>query len=159
VAATYGDGCFSSRETQWSIHVEPAIDPSRSDVGTIQVAPRPDGSLTGILVITPRDKYGNPIGPGRVGDITVTGAPGTTVTGPVLDNGDGSYSIPVRWGPDGQPGIVVGQPGRPPVVLTSGGTTPVAPPGSGLGRCRYCWILVLLLLLALLLVIWLLLMK
>lgn len=157
VVATYGEGCVSSRELQWSMHVEPAIDPGRTTVGVIQVAPRPDGTLTGILVITPRDPYGNPIGPGRGGDLTVTGAPGTTITGPVLDNGDGSYNVPVGWGPDGRPGVVISQPGRPPVVITPGPAMPVAP--GGLGRCRYCWILVLLLILALLVALWLLVMK
>ena len=52
-------------------------------------------------------------------DVTVTGAPGTTVTGPMTDNGDGSYTVPVDWNAasDNGPGIVIGQPGRPPVVV------------------------------------------
>lgn len=117
--AEYGSACRGRREASWSVHVEPGIDPGATDV-----------TLTpGGLTIRPRDRYGNPLGPGRGDLITVTGTPGTTVTGGVVDNGDGSYQVPATWGSGTRPGLVVGQPGRDPAVL--------APPGgpSGAGGC------------------------
>jgi hypothetical protein len=39
----------------------------------------------GTVTITPRDRYGSPLGPGRGDQIPVSGAPGTT-TGTVVDN-------------------------------------------------------------------------
>ncbi len=147
--ATYGTDCVATRELQWSVHVDPAVDPSRTQVSTTQTGTRPDGTLEGTVTITPRDPYGNLIGPGRQGGLTVTGAPGTTVTGPIRDNGDGTYTVPVAWNPavDG-PGVIVGQPGRPPVI--------VGPPARPVKSCRFCWFLValLVLLVVLLLLLW-----
>jgi hypothetical protein len=50
---------------------------------------------------------------------TVSGAPGTEVILPLMDNGDGSYRFPGIWDPSaGQsPGVVIGQPDRPLVVV------------------------------------------
>ena len=80
-------------------------------------------------MIVPRDRFGNHLGPGRGEDLTLGGGPGTTVTGPVQDNGDGSYTVPVAWDPaSGGPSIVVTQPDRPAVVLS--------PPG---GAAALCW--------------------
>jgi len=103
------------------------------------------------VTITPKDKYGNNLGPGRGDGIAITGIPGTTVTGPAVDNGDGTYTVPVSWdpGPGYDPGVGIGQPGRPPVV---GGRKPRR-------RCWACKLLVCLLLLLVLalLLLWLLL--
>jgi hypothetical protein len=69
------------------------------------------------------------------------------VTGPVTDNGDGSYTVPVTSDPSvGNPGVIIGQPGRPPVIVHG--------PESGKDRCanwkiRF-WIMVLVALLLLL---------
>ncbi|HET9640981.1 MAG TPA: trypsin-like peptidase domain-containing protein [Allosphingosinicella sp.] len=146
--ATYGEGCISSRELQWSIHVGAAVDPGRTDVTVVRTGTRVDGRATGTVTITPRDPFGNLVGPGR--DLTVSGTPGTTVTGPATDNGDGTYTVPVAWDPEsGEPGVVVGQPGRPPVVLTPPGTGPEG------HSCRWCWLIALLLLLLSILLLWL----
>jgi hypothetical protein len=143
VVASYGTECVSTREIQWSAHVGPSVDPSRTTITIRQTATRPDGTVTGTVTLVPRDLYGNNVGPGRGGDMRISGAPGTTVTGPVKDNGDGSYTVPVSWEPAaGAPGVVIGQPGRPPVVIG-----PTKPPGK---TCKYCWLLVWLLLLLLL---------
>jgi hypothetical protein len=118
--ATYGEDCRASREALWSVHVEPGIDPGRTTV-TI------DG---GTLVVVPRDRYGNPLGPGRGDRFTVTPLPGVRVTGPVRDKGDGSYQVPISWDPaTTTPGVVVQQPDRPPVPLTPTGS--VTPPSHG----------------------------
>ena len=79
-------GCSATREAFWSVHVEPAIDPKRSDVILVNVSDRPDGRH-GTLVITPRDSYGNPLGPGRGDRFTVSPAAGVKVTGPVQSCG------------------------------------------------------------------------
>jgi hypothetical protein len=140
--ASYGEECVATRELVWSLHVDVGIDPSRTDVVV-----QPPGRL----VITPRDRFGNKIGPGRGDGFTVTGGAGTTVTGPVLDNGDGSYTVPVAPGPGG-PSVVIAQPDRPPAIVS-----PPSQPDSGtLGGCL-SWITIWILLaiiVVLLLVLW-----
>ena len=139
--AGYGEGCTATRELLWSVHVDAGVDPSRTVV-TVNVS-----GGTGTITFIPKDKYGNNLGPGRGDGFTVTGVPGTTVTGPVTDNGDGSYTVPVTSDPSvGNPGVIIGQPGRPPVIVHG--------PESGKDRCanwkiRF-WIMVLVALLLLL---------
>ena len=129
--ATFGDGCIASREAFWSITVHPSIDPGKTTVVV-------DGNT---IRLTPLDIYGNPLGPGRGNVFTVSPLPGVTFTGPVTDNGDGSYSVPAKWDPSltTQPGVVVTQPDRPPVPLVPGGATGKLPTG-----CAPTWLLWLL---------------
>jgi hypothetical protein len=129
--ATYGDTCVATREAIWSLHIDVGVDPGKSDVSVNLGSPGPGGNRTGTVTITPKDVYGNDLGPGRGDGITVTGVPGTTVTGPAVDNGDGTYTIPVSWDPGSgdEPSVVVGQPGRPPVVVG-----PKAKP-----KKHHCW--------------------
>jgi hypothetical protein len=117
--ATYGDDCAATRELLSSLHVDVGIDPGKTEVTTILGGRNPDGSRDVTVVITPRDRYGNHVGPGRNDGLRVTGVPGTSVTGPAVDNGDGSYTIPGRWRPGSghEPGVVIEQPGRPPAIL------------------------------------------
>ena len=145
--AGYGDGCRGQREAVWSVDVQPGIDAGRTSVVLTAGAPGAGGSRTGTVRITPRDRYGSALGPGRPDRFGVAGQPGTTVTGPASDVGDGSYDVPVTWGPTSRdPGIMVTQPGRDPVPL--GPTT-----GAGAWWCRYPWLLWLLLLVILVLVL------
>jgi len=143
--ATYGDTCTATRELLWSLHVDPGIDSSRTTVTT-----NVSGG-TGTITLVPKDKYGNNLGPGRGDGLSITGAPGTTVTGPVRDNGDGSYTVPVSWDPSSEDGtgVVIGQPGRPPVVVHD-------PKVKGKDRCsKWKFLFWLMLLIALvLLLLW-----
>jgi hypothetical protein len=137
--ATYGETAKGRREAVWSIHVEPGIDPVTTTVVVVG----------GVLVVTPRDRYGSPLGPGRGDRITITAQPGTHFTGPVTDQGDGSYAVPVEWDPDvsGAPAVVVTQPGRDPIAVG-------APPTSGRGCPRWlCWLLGVLVVVLLVLVV------
>jgi hypothetical protein len=133
--ATYGEGCNATRELLWSVHVDTGVDPSRTAV-TVNVS----GGM-GTITFIPKDKYGNNLGPGRGDGFTVTGALGTMVTGPVTDNGDGSYTVPVTYDPStgDNPGVVIGQPGRPPIIVHG--------PGSGKDPCGHWknlfWIMLL----------------
>jgi hypothetical protein len=115
--ATYGEGCRATREAFWSIHVEPGIDPGRSDVTLVGVSNQPDG-LHGTLVVTPRGVYGNPLGPGRGDKFTVSPLPGVKIAGQVKDQGDGSYGVSVVWDVSVVPGVLVNQPDRDPVTMT-----------------------------------------
>jgi hypothetical protein len=126
--ATYGTGCRTSRQAIWSLHVEPGIDPGRSDVTLVDVTGVPGGS-SGTLVIVPRDIYGNPLGPSRGGAFTASPMPGVQINGTVKDRGDGSYGIGVVWGSSVPPGVVVQQPDRDPVPLVPPSAT--VPPGIG----------------------------
>jgi hypothetical protein len=119
--AMYGENCRASREALWSVHVEPGIDPGRTTVTL-------DGDT---LVLVPRDRYGNPLGPGRGDRFTVSPLPGVSVTGPVQDKGDGSYQVPIAWDPASvTPGVIVQQPERPAVPLTPTGS--ITPPSHGI---------------------------
>ena len=134
--ATYGETYPGRREAVWSLHVEPGIDPAKSTVTVVGSVGVARGGRAGWIVVTPRDRYGSPLGPGRGDRVTLTVQPGTQLTGGVTDNGDGSYSVPVAWDPSvpGAPAVVVTQPGRDPVVL--------GPTARG-GRCPrwLCWLL------------------
>jgi V8-like Glu-specific endopeptidase len=145
--ATYGDTCNATRELLWSLHVDPGIDPLRTTITTSVTGG------TGTIMVVPKDKYGNNLGPGRGDGLSITGAPGTIVTGAVRDNGDGSYTAPVKWTPSlgDSPGVVIGQAGRPPVVVHD-------PKVRGKDRCRIWKILFSLMLLValVLLLLWLL---
>jgi hypothetical protein len=126
------------------------IDPSRTGVTTTDTGTRADGTHTVIVTVTPRDQYGNNLGPGRGDGIAISGTPGTTVTGPPQDNGDGSYGVPGVWDPSsGQPpGVVVSQPGRPGVVVQE----PAAKEDCRKWKILF-WLLLLLLLILLILLL------
>jgi hypothetical protein len=123
--AAYGDTCTATRELLWSLHVDPGIDPSRTTM-TANIS-----GGTGTIIVIPKDKYGNNLGPGRGDGFSMTGTPGTMVTGPVRDNGDGSYVAVVSWdaGLGNSPGVIIGQPGRTPVIVYD-------PTVRGTDRCR-----------------------
>ncbi len=145
--ATYGEECTATRELLWSLHVDVGIDPKRTDINTTVGGTHSDGKSDVTIVFWPRDKYGNNLGPGRLDGLSVTDAPGTTVTGPVLDNGDGSYTVPGVWDPTtgNPPGVVIGQPGRPCVAVVE------AKPATTHGYPRWILLWWLLLILALIL--------
>lgn len=142
--ATYGDSYEATRELSWSVYVDAGIDASDSVVTTTVVGGRPGGGKDITLTIVPRDRYGSHLGPGRADGIDVSGGPGTMITGPPRDNGDGSYTYTATLDPGvAQPTVVVGQPGRPPVVV---GGAAAPPPGTARGRCgRWLWLLCLIL--------------
>jgi hypothetical protein len=116
--ATYGE-CRGTRELVWTVHVDVGIDPGRTDVKTDPLGPRPDGHECLRMTFTPRDKYGNRVGPGRANDMAITARPGTMLTGPVHDLRNGDYQVDLCWDPasTSPPGIVIGQPGRTPVPV------------------------------------------
>ncbi|MFL7871943.1 MAG: trypsin-like peptidase domain-containing protein [Anaerolineales bacterium] len=119
--AKYGKYCASTRETQWAVHVEPGIDPDRSVTSMVDVVEMPDGRH-GTLVITPRDRYDNPLGPGRGDSFTVMPLPGVVLNGNVRDRGDGSYGVNIVWdvSVSAIPGVLVSQPDRDPIVIRPG---------------------------------------
>jgi hypothetical protein len=117
--ATYGSDCTGMREIMWSLHVDVGIEPGKTTVTTTDLPPRPDGGACYRLTFTPRDKYGNQLGPGRADGFTVQAQPGSTPSGPVTDLGNGSYQVDVCTDPGSinPPQIGIVQPGRPPVVM------------------------------------------
>ncbi|HJR79348.1 MAG TPA: vWA domain-containing protein [Anaerolineales bacterium] len=117
--ATYGEECTATRELLYSLHVDVGVDPTRTDISTTVAEQRPDGTREIQVTITPRDRYGNLLGPGRADQLSVSGNTGTTVSGPVSDLDNGSYSIPAVWdrSSGNAPGIVIGQPDKPCIVV------------------------------------------
>jgi V8-like Glu-specific endopeptidase len=118
--ATFGQDCVGSREATWTVYVSLGIDPDHTQVQTEPLGTLPDGRDHVRVTITPRDRYGNYLGPGRGDAIQVDGAPGSEPVGGLVDRGDGSYTLDVAWDPDADtpPGVAITQPGRPAVVVT-----------------------------------------
>ena len=118
--ATYSEDCIGTRELVWSIHVDVGIDPGQTTVTATPLGTGPGGGPCVRLTFTPRDRYGNLLGPGRSDAFTVEPQPGSTPSGPVTDLGHGVYQVDVCSDPGSldPPAIGVVQPGRPPVVLT-----------------------------------------
>ncbi|WUR11734.1 vWA domain-containing protein [[Empedobacter] haloabium] len=116
--ATYGE-CDGMRELVWTMHVDVGIDGGRTLVSTEPLGADADGRDCLRLTFTPRDRYGNRFGPGRAADMTVAPRTGTVLTSPVTDLGNGSYRVDLCWdlAAGEPPGITIGQPGRPPVVV------------------------------------------
>jgi hypothetical protein len=128
--AVYGEGCRARREITWAAHVDVGIDGGRSDVRTDET-----GGGRARVTVTPKDRFGNRLGPGRLdafGFMPI--GPGRLVGDPV-DNGDGSYSQTVDPGPVGPiaPGLAIAQPDRPPTTLSSDVRSTPGGSGSGSG--------------------------
>jgi V8-like Glu-specific endopeptidase len=117
--ASYGIGCIGTRETSWATYVSIGVDPGSTIVTTDPVGMGPDGSVGVQVTLTPRDRYGNYLGPGRLGEFAITGQPGSVLTSGVRDTGDGSYTLDLNWDPDSStpPGVSIAQPDRAPVGI------------------------------------------
>jgi hypothetical protein len=85
------------------------------------------------------------------GLVDVAPQPGTQITGPVRDNGDGTYDVPASWDPGapGAPGVLVSQPGRDAVPLVP----PEARPQPHLGCLVWLLVAIILVLLVVLLIV------
>ena len=118
--AIYGVNCLSSREVLWTVHVDVGIDPGKTTVLTAPTGTTgPDGCVVIRATITPRDRYGNLLGPGRQDAFSLTGTVGTHVIGSVQDKNDGTYTVDLCWDSESEtpPGVIVTQPDRPPFGL------------------------------------------
>jgi hypothetical protein len=148
--AAYGEGCAATREAFWSLHVDVGVDPGQTTVTVDERATRPDGTRLVDIRVMPRDRYGNHLGPGRTTALDMSGTPGTQPTGPLVDNGDGSYTQPATWDPTSGslPGVVIGQPGRPPIVVLQSDR-----PGGKTGCLPWIIVAILLVLVVVLLVL------
>ncbi len=147
--ARYENGAPGAREAQWAVHVALGIDPVKSTVVLTGVRTQANGARGGQLVVTPRDRFGNRLGPGRPELLPVVGGTGTTI-GPVSDNADGSYTVDATWDPAtvSSPSIVIMQPDRPPATLVPNGAAGPARRG-----CR-SWLVVLAIIIVVLFVAW-----
>src|SRR5581483_4102510 len=102
----------------WSAHVEVGIDATATTVTTTPVG---TGGGCVRMTFTPTDKYGNMLGPGKGDAFTLVAQPGSTISGPLRDVGNGSYQVDVCADTSGgtltAPSVGLQQPGRPPVVV------------------------------------------
>lgn len=115
--AEFVDGCTASRETFWSAQVEVGIDAGRTTASTTVLGTASDGRRHVRVTVTPRDAFGNHLGPGRIGQFDVAPTSGSELTGALVDLGDGSYVHDVFWEPEpgsARPGLIITQPDRPP---------------------------------------------
>jgi hypothetical protein len=146
--AVFGDVCQTSRETSWSVYVSAGIDPKTTTVNTKTLGTLSGGRKRVLVTVTPKDLYGNFLGPGRIGDFEVGDLPGSQPQGPLVDAGDGSYVQEVAWDPTFGlgPGLALTQPDRPPVIAGKPASTPARP-------SRGCFLLLLVAVLAILLTV------
>ncbi len=117
--ALYGGASApGAREVLWSAHVEVGIDATATTVSTTPVG---TGAGCVRMTFTPRDKYGNMLGPGKGDAFTLVPQPGSTISGPLKDLANGSYQVDVCADSSGgtltPPSVGLQQPGRPPVVV------------------------------------------
>ena len=117
--ASYGNpGAIGAREVLWSAHVEVGIDASAT---TVTTTPLGTGGGCVRFTFTPKDKYGNLLGPGKGNAFVLVPQPGSTISSAVTDLGTGSYSVDVCPDTSGgvltAPSVGIVQPGRPPVVV------------------------------------------
>ncbi len=122
VNAAYGQGCLSSREANWAIYVSVGIDPDNTDVKTQIIETLPGGKQRVTISFTPKDKYGNYLGPGKLGELTVFPAAGNELTGDISDLENGTYVQEVikEADPTTIPGITIVQDERPPILICPG---------------------------------------
>ncbi len=151
---TYGHDCAGMREATWSIHVGVGIDEDATDITTSVIGTGPGGTVRVRVTLFPRDRYGNPLGPGGTLDFDIAGVPGSTPQGPVTDNWDGSYTVEVLHDPGSGrgPGVSVTQPGRPSVCLEEEDDVPELPL-PGIGRFAWYWIVIAILVVIILILI------
>jgi hypothetical protein len=117
--ARYTQDCTGTRELVWSIHVDIGIDPGKTTVTTTPLGEGPDGGHCVRMTFTPRDKYGNMLGPGRLDGFKIVAQPGSTPSSTVHDLANGSYQVDVCSDPGSvsPPSIGIAQPGRDTVVV------------------------------------------
>lgn len=139
----YGHDCKGMREASWSAHVAVGIDEDATDVTTTVVGSGPDGTDRVRVTFVPKDRCGNLVGPGHAPNFTVAGIPGSTPVRPVVDNGDGSYSVEVLHDSESGrgPGVSVTQPDRPSACVED---RPQAPgtPAPGRGPLPWLWLII-----------------
>ena len=150
--ASYGEGCLGTREIVWSVHVMPGVDSTKTDLIINILENLANGKQRIRITVTPKDIYGNRIGPGRVELIHLAPVSGTTLTGALKDKNDGSYEALAEYDPlsGNAPGVIITQPDREPVVLQEKNT----PDTSTKLPFWLIWLL-LLIILILLLLLWL----
>jgi hypothetical protein len=92
------NGCTTRRELTESVYVDVGVDPQTTKLVTNSQS-RPDGSVATTVQLTPVDRLGNPLGPGRGGPIFCQPATVCKVTGNLTDDGRGGYSFAVVTSP------------------------------------------------------------
>jgi hypothetical protein len=125
--ASFGLDCTTVREASWSMYVGLGIDHDNTTINTEDAGSLPDGRRRLQVLITPRDRYGNHLGPGRTETLQVDCQQGGEFLGPIRDMGEGTYLVDMAWPADANipPGLIVSQPGRRPFAVcdvTSGGS-------------------------------------
>jgi hypothetical protein len=88
------NGCTTRRELTESIYVDVGVDPRTTKVGTDWKL-RPDRSATTTVRLTPVDRLGNPLGPGRFSAVSCRPEKSCRVSSQLTDNGGGDYSVDV----------------------------------------------------------------
>ena len=109
--ARYGDNNELTRETVWSVDVEVGIDPNVTEIQLEEREVLPDGRWRVDVEITPRDRFGNYLGTGRLDafDVSLTDS-GSKLLGRIVDTQTGSYRFTLDW--DHVSNLLISQPDR-----------------------------------------------
>jgi len=93
------NGCTTRRELTDNIYVEVGVDPKTTKV-TVDSHPRNDGWTVNRVALTPVDRLGNPLGPGRLTGVSCRPADSCKVASQLKDDGKGGYAIDVASAPN-----------------------------------------------------------
>ena len=134
------------------MHVEVGIDPARTEIVTESLGTLADGREKFNVTLTPRDRFGNHLGPGKSEELVFHPLPGSSLIHPIEDKGDGRYGTEIVWDPNSghAPGVAIEQPGRTPVGIVDPSRMP---PQSSNGSLPWWWWLVILLLLLIIVIL------
>jgi len=110
-----GSGSFT-RESHFSLRVGHRLSSSTS-VNVVQKSTNNAGERVSVLAFTPRDAFGNRMGPGRSDAYWIGGATPDVSLGSVSDMGSGTYHVTATTLRDDPPVLVASQPGRFPILI------------------------------------------
>jgi hypothetical protein len=95
------DGCTTRREAVQSVFVDLGVDPKSSDVKVVDTTLLANGKLLSGIQIRPADRFGNVLGPGRLGTVSCGPADECNIDHEKLvDHSEGSYTINLVTAPD-----------------------------------------------------------
>ena len=94
------DGCTTRREANHSMIIEAGVNPDKTQIDIVPQPPSNDGWRRTDLLITPMDRFGNLVGPGRSKGLTCTPAELCRIdSNSTRDGADGTYGFSVAAAP------------------------------------------------------------
>ncbi len=94
------NGCTTHREIVHTTHVDVRVDPKASGFNILEQTPNADGGTHMVTRFTPRDRFGNVLGPGAMSQVICKPEKACRIAKDgITDHGNGSYTVTVDAGP------------------------------------------------------------